>query len=148
MLHGVASRRVACCALAVIFALYIVGYVSHGVLRHIVQTAPLWIIVIAGFGNSDLTKWVALPCFVLWLVLMSLIWLFLLGIAHVISGTFSPIEVAMTLEVGTAVIAGIVTALRWKTKVTAMVSTALFIGVLALQVLALRISFLPGISHD
>src|SRR4029078_12058102 len=101
MRDGGASRRVACCALVGIFALYIVGYVSHGVLRHIVQNARLWIIVIAGFRNSDLTKWVALPCFVLWLVLMSLIWLFLLGIAHVISGTFSPIEVAMTLVVGT-----------------------------------------------
>jgi hypothetical protein len=37
---------------------------------------------------------------------MGLIWLFLLGWAHVVSGTFSPIEVAMTLVVGLSSILG------------------------------------------
>jgi hypothetical protein len=142
------SRRVAYCALVIIFALYIVGFVSHGVLRHIVQTSPLWITVVAGFRNSELSKWTSLPCFILWLFLMSMIWLFLLGLAHVITGTFSPTETAMTIVVGAASIVGIVTAFRWKTQISVAVCSALGLGVLALQIAALKISFLPGISHD
>jgi hypothetical protein len=36
-----ASRTVALCAVFLIAALYVVGVVSHGVLRHVVQTAPV-----------------------------------------------------------------------------------------------------------
>ena len=36
------SRGLAFCALLLIASLYVVGVVSHGVLRHIVQTGPVW----------------------------------------------------------------------------------------------------------
>jgi cytochrome bd-type quinol oxidase subunit 2 len=36
-----ASRTLAFCAVFLIAALYVVGVVSHGVLRHVVQTAPM-----------------------------------------------------------------------------------------------------------
>ncbi len=37
------------------------------------------------------------PCFVFWLLLMTAIWFFLLGWARIVSGTFSPTEIAMTV---------------------------------------------------
>jgi hypothetical protein len=142
------TRALAICALLLIAALYFVGVNSHGVLRHIVQTAPVWVAVVLGMQRSAWSKWVALPCFVVWLLLMSLIWLFLLGWAHLISGTFPPIEIAMTLVVGASAIIGIFLALRLHTGLPASRASVAFLGMLVLQIVALRISFLPGIAHD
>ena len=44
----------------------------------------------------------ALPIFLFWFVIMFLIWLFLLGMASVFSGTFTPVEVALTVTSGLA----------------------------------------------
>lgn len=90
-----------------LIALYIVGEVSHGSLRHVVQTLPLWFPIVLGFNRRELARWCALPCLCFWLGIMVLIWLFLLGWAHVVSGQFSPIEIAMTLIVGIASAAGL-----------------------------------------
>src|SRR5262249_25903738 len=88
-------RFLVVCSFATIAALLVVGAVSHGVIRHIVQTSPLWIVIGFGLRKSALTKWAALPCFIFWLLLMTAIWLFLLGWARIVSGTFSPTEIAM-----------------------------------------------------
>lgn len=142
------SRASAWCALALIFALYVVGFVSRGVLRHLVQTAPVWLIVYFGWRRSESTKWMAIPCFVFWLFLMSLIWLFLMGWSHLISGTFSPIEIAMTLVVGATAIAGLVDALRTSTSVREFQALAISAAFLLVQGALFFVSFLPAIAHD
>jgi len=128
-------------------ALLVVGAESHGVIRHIVQTSPLWIAIVLGFRQSSLAKWAALACFVFWLLTMTAIWLFLLGWAHILSGTFSPIEIAMTVVVGAASVAGIVRALRSSGGVPAWPAAATTMLLAVLQVDALRLSFLPQIVH-
>ena len=133
--------------IAIIAALLIVGAVSHGVLRHIVQTSPIWICILLGRRRSGYAKWAALPCFVFWFLLMTAIWLFLLGWAHIVSGTFSPTEIAMTLIVGAASFAGIVSALRMRRGVGALPATVTVSIVAILQLLALRMSLLPAIAH-
>lgn len=135
-------------ALFLIAALYVVGVVSHGVLRHIVQTAPVWPTVILGLRDSRWSKWTALPCFMCWLLLMTLIWLFLLGWAHVISGTFSPIEIVMTVVVGASSVLGLVTGLRMRSGTSAAGAAVVCLLMLVVQLLAIRVSFLPGIAHD
>jgi len=133
--------------LAIIAALLVVGAVSHGVVRHIVQTAPLWIAIVLAARHSNWSKWAALPCYVFWLFLMSLIWLYLLGWARVISGTFSPIEIAMTLIVGLACLAGIIRAVRMRSDKPLWPALGLALAVLGLQIAVLEISFLPAIAH-
>jgi hypothetical protein len=137
---------VACCV-SIIAVLLVVGAVSHGVLRHIVQTSPLWIAIVLGIRRSSWIKWAALPCFVFWLILMILIWLFLLGWARIVSGTFSSTEIAMTLIVGLASVLGIVRALRLRTGVGAWSAIATVLLVAVLQVTAFRLSLLPAIAH-
>src|SRR5438270_4841254 len=95
-------------ALTMLLALYVVGIVSNGVVRHVVQTSPLWFAIVLGLRRREIAKWTALPCFIIWLALMILIWLFLLGVANVISGHFTPIEVILTLVVGIASLVGLV----------------------------------------
>lgn len=135
------------CCCAVIVALLVVGGVSDGVVRHIVQTSPLWIAIALAVRHSRWCKWAALPCFVFWLLLMIVIWLFLLGWARLVSGTFSPVEIAMTLIVGLFSSIGIIAALRIKSGVPARAAAGVVVLVAALQVMALRVSLLPQIAH-
>jgi len=142
------AKWIGSASLATLVALYVVGAVSHGSLRHEVQTLPLWVPIVLGFRERELAKWAALPCMAIWLVLMSLIWLFLLGWAHVISGSFSPIEIGMTIVVGVSSVVGIIAGFRWKTSVSILFATGMVILFAVLQVAALRISLLPGIANQ
>ena len=81
-----------------------------------------------------------------WLAIMILIWLFLLGWARMVTGHFSPIEIAMTLVIGIACVAGIGLILRWRTAVRPLVAAGVFLLFGLLQFLAFRISLLPGIA--
>lgn len=139
-------KGIGCCSLLILVALYVVGAVSHGSLRHEVQTLPLWAPIVAGFNRREFARWCALPCFLFWLVIMVLIWLFLLGWAHVVSGHFSPIEIAMTVLIGLASASGATLSLaraRWS-----LSGFALIVAFAVLQILAFRISLLPGIAHQ
>ena len=135
--------------LAIIGALLLVGVVSRGILRHVVQTAPLWLAVGLGARRSTLTRWAALPPLLFWLVLMLVLWMHLLGLVGWITGTFSPIEIALTVVVAAAALVGI----RQASLVPASDARGLgalctVVAVAALQLLAFRWSFLPGIAHD
>jgi hypothetical protein len=136
------------CAITTLLALYIVGLVSNGILRHVVQTLPLWFVIVLGLRQREIAKWASLPCFIIWLLLMALIWLFLLGWAKVISGHFTPIEIILTLVVGASSLAGLLIGLHWRTKLNSSkaLSTAAIFAFL--QLAALRISFLPSIAKD
>src|SRR5262249_8045927 len=99
---GGPTRMLAGCALTIIAGLQIVGVVSSTVIRHLIQTLPLWIVLWLGFRGSKWTRWAAFPVFAFWLALMAVAWGFLLGWTRIISGTFSPTEIAMTLVTGAA----------------------------------------------
>ena len=142
------GKVIAWCALAILVALYVVGAVSvpPGSLRHEVQTLPLWFPIVLGFQNRELAKWAALPCLLFWLTIMTFIWLFLLGWAHIVSGHFFPTEVAMTLVIGVASIVGIGACVRWRTTTAPGPGIAIFLLFAALQVAALRVSLYPYIA--
>lgn len=143
-----APVAIAACCLAIVLALVVgVGAPDGLVLRHVVQTLPFWAAVVLGFRRSTATGWTALPLFLFWLVLMSLIWLFLLGVARVVTGTFSPLEIAMTVLVGAASLVGIGGSLRLKSGLTARRAAMLFVVFAAIQFACFRISLLPSIAH-
>lgn len=142
------NRTLGICALILILSLYVVGIVSHGVIRHVVQTAPLWVVVGLGFRRSPWTKWTILSPLVLWLFLMINIWLFLLGLPHLMGGTFTPIEIAMTITIGVAAVVGIATALRVRTTVPWTRAAATLLLMAGLQLFVLWVSFQPGVARD
>lgn len=143
-----APTVIAAACLCVIAALVLgVGLASNLVLRHLVQTLPLWASVVLGFRRSRLTGWIALPCFLFWLFLMGVIWCFLLGLSHWITGHFSATEITMTIIVGIASLVGIVAFVRFRSSVHAGIAALLFVGTGAVQFACFRISFLPSIAH-
>src|SRR5205823_1092828 len=99
-----------------------------------------------GFRKREVAKWAALPCLIFWLTIMVFIWLFLLGWARIVSGRFSATEIAMTLVVGGASMAGIGSCIRWRTTVRPGVAAEVFVLFAALQVLAFRLSLIPYIA--
>ena len=140
-------RTIGICCAAIIAALYVVGLVSGTELRHVVQTAPIWIGVVLGFQSRPLARWFALPFFLFWFLVAVLIWLFLLNIARVISGTFTPAEVAMTVVMGAASMIGAVTTFRLRARTSALAAIGAFLVGGVLQFVAFRISVLPAIAH-
>jgi hypothetical protein len=83
----------------------------------------------------------ALPIFVFWLFIMTLIWLFLLGMASVVRGHFTVVEIILTLLIGASSILGIVAVIRGRTHVEFNISVSVFVLFSALQVVAMWISF-------
>jgi hypothetical protein len=142
-------RKLVGSCLLIVAALLVVGVVSRGILRHVVQTAPLWITVVLGARRSTLTRWAALPPLVFWLVLMLVLWMHLLGLVGWITGTFSPIEIVLTVVVAAAALVGIREASRVPaSRMGSARALGTMVVVLVAQVLAFRWSFLPGIAHD
>jgi hypothetical protein len=137
---------IALCCATIIAALYVVGLVSGTELRHVVQTAPVWAGVVLGWRRNKSAGWLALPMFLFWLLVMVLIWLFLLGWARVVSGHFTPAEVAMTIVIGAASVVGIGAVARTSENPSKLAAAALFLLGAALQFAAFRVSLLPGIA--
>jgi hypothetical protein len=77
---------------------------------------------------------------------MTFIWLFLLGWARILSGHFSPTEIVMTLIVGAASVAGLGASFRWPTDFSWGKGLATATLSAVLQLVALRISFIPYIA--
>jgi len=136
-------------ALAILLALYVVGAVSvpPGSLRHEVQTLPLWLPIVAGFQRKDVAKWAALPCLVFWLIVMVFIWLFLLGWARIVTGHFTPTEIAMTLIIGAGSLLGLIACARWRTATRPITAAAVVVAVGVLQLLAFRLSLIPYVAR-
>jgi hypothetical protein len=145
---GNATLAMGACCLAIILALVLgVGLASNLVVRHLVQTAPLWAGVVLGLRRSRYVSWVGLPLFAFWLFLMSLIWAYLLGISQLLSGNFSSTEIAMTIIVGVASAIGIASFIRFKSFLSPLKAAGLFLAMALLQVICFRVSFLPSIAH-
>jgi len=147
--HGTSkeSKELAFCCLAILLALYVVGGVNHGVLRPTVQTLPLWVSIVLGFRGSEFAKWSALPCLIIWLASMILIWLFGIAWVYVALGHFSPIDIAMTAIVAAASAGGFVVALRWRTATRPSSAGAIALLFAALQFLAMWASLSPAVAH-
>lgn len=139
---------IAICGFIVILALALgVGLASNLVLRHIVQTLPMWFGVALGFRRARITGWIALPSFLFWLTLMAVIWLYLLGIVRIISGHFSAVEIAMSIIVAAASLIGIVMFARLKSSCSPAKAVAAFAVMAVFQWACFRISLLPAIAH-
>lgn len=132
---------------AVIVSLLLVGIVSHTPIRHAIQVAPASVVLALAVARSPRARFAAIAVFVFWLSMMILIWLYLLGVSRVVTGTFTGIEIALTLAIGLASASGLVAAVRardgsrWSTRLAA------FLAALALQVGAALLSVQPAFAN-
>jgi len=127
-------------------SLLIVGVVSQTLLRHVVQITPLILaLVLLGRwpGGAD----AAAPLFAFWLLVMLGIWSFLLGIARIFPGTFTRPEIALTIVIAAASLAGLAATGGRGTTVSTAARFALVVGFGFLQYAAMWISAQPLVGR-
>jgi uncharacterized membrane protein YadS len=120
--------------LGVIIALLAVGFVSHTLLRHAIQIAPCILSLFLLWRGYKWAPMSAMPIFAVWFILMTMIWLFLLGISHFISGHFTLTEIILTIVIAACCLGGFSTSLRdYKSRslITPLLVFMLFFGLQA-----------------
>ncbi|HLQ46926.1 MAG TPA: hypothetical protein VK137_19430 [Planctomycetaceae bacterium] len=126
-------------------ALVVVGIVSHTLPTHLVQITPLAVASVVCWRRLPWSMSAAAPLFVFWLLVMLGIWLFLLGIAPVFTGTFSTVEIILTVVIAIASVFGMVTVNRQSTRIPVAQSFLTVVVATALQGAALVLSYEPFI---
>lgn len=127
-------------------ALLAVGLVSSTIIRHVVQVIPPVIALLLLRRDSALGSYAALPIFAFWLLIMSLIWLYILGLSNFASGTYSPPERVLTVIIGAACLSGIFSFVGRRPQVRLLISIGFVVGFAVLQILAMWLSFHPAIQ--
>ena len=133
------------CALAV--AILAVGPASHEVVRHVIQAAPLMLFCVVAVRRPATLRWLFGPILLFWLFIAVAIWLFLLHIARIVSGTFSPVEIALTIVMGAASVAGLAAFPTIRRRFHLAGGVGLAVLSLALQVGAFAVSIQPWVAH-
>ena len=132
--------------LTMLVALLLVGLVSGTILRHAVQVLPVLLAAVVVVMQPAWSRFAAMPVFAFWLFIMLLIWLYLLGLANVITGTFPPVEIILTVVIGLACVAGLAASARKTTRSAGWSGAAAFLIFGALQVGAMWLSLQPVLA--
>lgn len=132
--------------LTVLVALLLVGLASGTIIRHAVQGLPALLAAVVMVVQPAWARVAAMPVFVFWLFIMLLIWLYLLGLANVITGQFTPAEIGLTIVIGVASAVGLVTLARETRRKPVWAGVAAVVGFGALQVGAMWLSLQPALA--
>ena len=141
------QRVVLVCLAGLGLSLLLVGLVSSTLLRHVIQIIPIVVAIVLLSRRPPWGAYASVPLFVLWTLLMTLIWLFLLGVSRIASGRYTLTEIVLTVCMAVFSAVGAVAAtrtgkpLRWSQRVTAITLFAIF------QVAALWVSFQPAFAN-
>lgn len=87
------------CLVGVVAALLVVGVVSDTVVRHVVQVAPVLLTLGFVLRLPTVGVWMAIPVLAIWGMVMLAIWAYLLGLSDITSGSFSAVEVVLTIVI-------------------------------------------------
>lgn len=124
-------------------ALIVVGFVSHTIVRHLIQIAPFVVALGLVMRGSSAGASAAAPLFAFWLLVMGAIWLFLFGVARIFSGTFTPVEVGLTIVIGVGSMLGLATTWRRGTAASWGVRVVTVITFAVMQLGAMWLSVQP-----
>ena len=139
---GVFPVMIAVSLASVGLALIVVGAVSGTLRTHLVQIAPL-VLLLACLPRSR--AWIPMAAAAglsWWLVTMAAIWLCLLGLSRFLTGRFSPAEIFLTLVIGVACLVGLSASGRAGSMPLTM-SLPTIVLAAGLQSLALWVSYQP-----
>lgn len=80
-------------------SLVAVGIISSTPIRHLIQIVP--VVIIFGFAlrSRSMGAYAALAVFAFWIGIMTLIWLYLLGLSDIAQGTYRTTEITLTFVI-------------------------------------------------
>ena len=135
------------CLAGLAIALLLVGMVSGTVLRHVVQILPILVALGVVSRRPESGAFAALPLFLFWLLIVLLIWLYLLGLSRIASGHYTRIEVASTFLMMVCSVLGVIGCLRLGRGLRVAGRVLVFLLFAAMQIGAMRLSFLDSIVN-
>ena len=141
------ERTTVASLVTVLVALLLVGLVSGTLVRHLVQVVPVALSALV-VSRRAWGRFAAMAVLGFWLFIMALIWLYLLGLARIVTGSFSTAEVVLTVLIGLAALVGIRTAARLPTRPAWPQRLAAFGLGGALQAAAMWMSLQPAFAGD
>jgi hypothetical protein len=147
LLMSNSSRFIEVSLVGLIVGLLAIGVVSGTPVRHIIQVLPATFALSLVIKRVPWAFYAALPVFVFWLLIMLAIWLFLLGLATIVTGHFSSVEIALTFVVGASCLCGLSHAFRTQPVASRLKRAAWAIVFTILQVGALWASLRPAFAH-
>jgi hypothetical protein len=141
------ERLLISATLGLIASLLVVGSVSSTFVRHLIQLAPTYVLLYGSFTHRAWVRAGAVPVFAFWLFIVGAIWCFLLGVAHIVSGTFSTTERVMTGTMALSAICGLTAVARSRESAGWTSRLAGFLVLAALQWAAFWLSLQPAFAH-
>jgi hypothetical protein len=141
-----ATRFTAAGLLGVVLGLLALEVVSGTPMRHLVQVAPAIVALVLVIRQTPEAYYAALPIFLFWLLIMTAIWLFLLGLARIITGQYSLAELVLTFVVGSSCVVGLSQVFRAGPVASRLTRTIWAIVFAALQIAAMWLSLRPGVA--
>jgi len=128
------------CLIGLALALVIVGLVSGTIVRHLLQIAPIVLLLATLSGRPATSAAAALPVFAFWLAIAVLIWMFLLGVSRIANGHYTRVEIAMTIVRAACSMYGSVVSLRQSVAMSMSARVGWFVVFALLQVTAMWMS--------
>jgi hypothetical protein len=142
-----AKPYVEACLIGLALALLLVGLVSGTFLRHVVQVLPIILVLVVVRHRPAWAAYSALPIFICWIAIVTLIWLFLLGLSRVASGQYTPIEIILTFVMATCSVVGVFKSVALGRPLAVIGRVAAFLLFAVVQVAAMWVSFLRPIAN-
>ena len=135
------ARFVVGCLAGLAASLILVGFISDTVARHVVQIIPSIFALGLTLRRPATGAWVAIPIFVVWCAVIAAIWLYLLGLSDIVEGSYSALEVVLTIVIAVCSALGVAMSMRAGRTLPLTGRTTAFLGGLALQAASLILSF-------
>ena len=140
--RALSSVRVAVgCLTGVILSLLLVGIVSGTLLPHVVQVVPALIALGILLRQPAIGTYAAVPIYAFWILVMVFIWLYLLGLLTVVEGSYTPVEIALTIAIASCSAWGLRQSLNIERPLSLLRPAATAVLFLALQVAFMAASF-------
>ena len=127
------TNVIAYCLFGVSISLLIVGLVSGTFAHHIIQIIPMLIVAVTMRRTNDYGLALGLSLLVFWLFIMIFIWMFLLGIARIVTGHYSLAEIILTIIMALISSFGIIKILRSNFRANRFLLLIIFIAGLVIQ---------------
>jgi hypothetical protein len=141
------ERLLVAATLGLIASLLLVGVVSSTLVRHVIQLAPAYVLLYGTFTHRPWVRAGAVPVFLFWLLIVIAIWCFLLGIARIVTGTYTTAERVLTGTIALSSLCGLAAVARSHSSASWASRVSGFVLLTALQWGAFWLSLQPAFAR-
>lgn len=141
-----AGWLIAAVAIMVAASLLFAGFVAGEPVRLIIQTLPLWVVIVFGLMGSGYVRWAAFPVLLFWSALAAILWLEHMGWIHAAGGGYTSVELRVAGLVAAAAALGLLACLGKHQRTSPLTGLTLALACGALQIGAYYFGLQPALA--